>query len=151
MGNFWKGQLHDTSPHQQCNRLGTNSAFLFNQVFFVAELLTISALCLAKCSVVALVLRVLTFEYEQSLDRIVCYGLLFLNVLWGLGSVAGLVVDCEVNGILTNKNIDRCPAQVSVKQYPSIPISCQLMLVLGSSSVGRLSQPWISSPKFFCG
>ncbi|ROW12262.1 hypothetical protein VMCG_00384 [Cytospora schulzeri] len=78
------------------------------QSFFVSQLLSIAVLCLAKCSITWLFLRVL-FDTGRSYKAIKVY--LVLNVLWGVAAIIGLAADCNASTILTTQHITQCPEQ----------------------------------------
>ncbi|KAG6365773.1 hypothetical protein INS49_007384 [Diaporthe citri] len=79
------------------------------KTFLASEILSITILCLAKCSVASLVRRVFTFDIDKT--WITCMGVLTFSAVWGLGSVVGLAVNCDSGTTLTTSHPRYCPEQ----------------------------------------
>lgn len=95
----------------------TYTEMLQGQSFFVSQLFSVAVLCLAKCSVTWLFLRVLS-DTGRNFKAIKAF--LILNVLWGFASIVGLAADCNPSAILTTKTVNHCPQQV--RRQPSVVI-----------------------------
>ncbi|RFN45439.1 hypothetical protein FIE12Z_10305 [Fusarium flagelliforme] len=67
-----------------------------------ATIFFITTLTLAKCSVLALIRRIIASKPGKS--EIFCTALLVFTVLWGIGSCISFLVDCDVNGLLDASN-----------------------------------------------
>ncbi|KAF4455587.1 hypothetical protein F53441_2111 [Fusarium austroafricanum] len=74
-----------------------------------AVILCLLALCLAKCSVLALVLRIIGSKPGK--DKRVCIGLMVFTVAWGVGSCLAWLVNCHSDTLLTVDNVKQCPNQ----------------------------------------
>ncbi|KPM46446.1 hypothetical protein AK830_g39 [Neonectria ditissima] len=74
-----------------------------------AVVLCLSALSLAKCSVLALILRIIGSKTGRS--RLVCIGLMVLSAVWGVGSCLAFLINCRANSLLTPNNVKQCPNQ----------------------------------------
>lgn len=83
-----------------------------------AQLLALLALGLAKCSVLALMLRVFTPEGGLTKGYRTCFAILFLCILWAVGAVVAVSVHCDGATLLTMQNEVFCPNQVSSPRYP---------------------------------
>ncbi|ORY59964.1 uncharacterized protein BCR38DRAFT_443484 [Pseudomassariella vexata] len=100
---------------------------LSGKSFFAVELLSILALCLAKCSVIALMLRMFAIKMWKNL---LCAVLLFLAAAWGVGSIIGLAINCSAVDILTDNNT-QCPQQyLRWKIITAIDIITELLICL---------------------
>ncbi|KAL2682336.1 hypothetical protein Neosp_006786 [[Neocosmospora] mangrovei] len=73
--------------------------------------LSVLSLSLAKCSVLALVLRIIGTKTGK--NRIFCIGLMVVSVVWGVGSAVGFLVNCRADSLLTPDNVKQCPSQVT--------------------------------------
>ncbi|KAI8718150.1 hypothetical protein NCS52_00893000 [Fusarium sp. LHS14.1] len=73
--------------------------------------LCVLSLSLAKCSVLALVLRIIGTKTGK--NRIFCIGLMVVSVVWGVGSAVGFLVNCRADALLTPDNVKQCPSQVT--------------------------------------
>lgn len=83
-----------------------------DQAFLLSETLTVLVVCLAKCSTVSLILRVFTADTERGKRWVTCWVFLGLSVAWGIGSILGLAISCDINTILTVDNVNQCKNQV---------------------------------------
>ncbi|KAL6856418.1 hypothetical protein J3F83DRAFT_753312 [Trichoderma novae-zelandiae] len=75
-----------------------------------AIILCLLALSVAKCSVLALILRIL--DYKSGKTRPFCIGVMVLSAAWGAGSCLALLLNCRATSLLTVNNIKECPSQV---------------------------------------
>ncbi|KAG9249698.1 uncharacterized protein F5Z01DRAFT_678480 [Emericellopsis atlantica] len=95
-------------------------------------------LSLTKCSILALVLRIIGTRTGKS--RSFCVGLTCLSAIWGIGSAVGILVNCRGDTALTPKNLEQCPSQNSRwAAITAIDIATEVMswflVVLLSSTV----------------
>ena len=67
-------------------------------------------LALAKCSLLALILRIIGTNSGRS--RLFCMGLIVLSAVWGIGSIVGILVNCRSETLLTLDHGKGCPSQV---------------------------------------
>lgn len=76
------------------------------------QILAVVVLCLAKCSNVALMTRVFSFDQGRR-DKVFmsCCVLQALNITWGVGSIAALATCCNPALLLTVTK--QCSTQVS--------------------------------------
>ncbi|KAM5354729.1 hypothetical protein ACJ41O_001376 [Fusarium nematophilum] len=74
-----------------------------------AVILCLLALSLAKCSVLALVLRIIGSKTGKS--KPFCIGLMVLSAAWGVGSCVAFLADCRADTLLTIDNVKQCPSQ----------------------------------------
>lgn len=102
-------------PHTYMSAVDTYHTF--SQSFLASEVLSVIILCLAKCSVVALIFRVFTIDIDRT--WLLCFGTLIISAVWGVGSMIAIVVNCDPNTILTVKEVTTCPEQVS---FPFLPL-----------------------------
>ncbi|KAH7109397.1 hypothetical protein B0J13DRAFT_490117 [Dactylonectria estremocensis] len=72
-------------------------------------ILCLLALAFAKCSVLALILRIIGSKTGRS--RPVCIGLIALSAAWGVGSCVAFLVNCRGDTLLTLDNAKQCPNQ----------------------------------------
>ncbi|KAH9903776.1 hypothetical protein F4778DRAFT_781158 [Xylariomycetidae sp. FL2044] len=77
--------------------------------FAASEILAIFSLCLSKCSVVALLLRVLTTDRLRNFTM--CMLAMVLCVAWGIGSVVGIGANCDMSQLLIDPDGPQCPHQ----------------------------------------
>jgi hypothetical protein len=68
------------------------------------------ALSLAKCSVLALILRIIGTKDGKT--RIFCVALMAISAAWGVGSSLAFLINCRADTLLTVDNIEQCPNQV---------------------------------------
>ncbi|KAF2772120.1 hypothetical protein EJ03DRAFT_267180 [Teratosphaeria nubilosa] len=76
---------------------------------FSAAILLIISLAIAKCCVVIFQLRLLARDSKRI--RYLCYALVGLFAAWGLGSVLGLSINCQVDWYITSGASTRCGQQ----------------------------------------
>ncbi|KAG7428387.1 hypothetical protein Forpi1262_v011175 [Fusarium oxysporum f. sp. raphani] len=73
-------------------------------------ILCLLTLSLAKCSVLALIQRIIGSKPGKSGP--VCIGLMVITVVWGVGSCLAWLVNCRADSLLTLDNVKQCPHQV---------------------------------------
>lgn len=83
-----------------------------------AQLLALLALGLAKCSVLALMLRVFTPEGGLTKGYRTCFAILLLSIFWAVGAVAAVSIHCDGETLLRTQNKVSCPHQVSSAPPP---------------------------------
>ncbi|RYC79097.1 hypothetical protein BFJ63_vAg18026 [Fusarium oxysporum f. sp. narcissi] len=76
-----------------------------------AAILTLLSLSLAKCSVLALVLRIIGSKPGKS--KPFCIGLMVFTVAWGIGSSVAWLANCRADALLTVNNVKQCPSQTT--------------------------------------
>ncbi|KAL6890074.1 acyl-CoA N-acyltransferase [Trichoderma evansii] len=64
---------------------------------------------LAKCSVLALVLRIIGTKSGKI--KIFCIGLMAVSAAWGVGSCLAFLINCRADTLLTLDNVKQCPNQ----------------------------------------
>ncbi|PCD25477.1 hypothetical protein AU210_014580 [Fusarium oxysporum f. sp. radicis-cucumerinum] len=74
-----------------------------------AGILCLLTLSLAKCSVLALIRRIIGSKPGKSGP--VCIGLMAITVVWGVGSCLAWLVNCRADSLLTLDNVKQCPHQ----------------------------------------
>ncbi|KAL7758360.1 hypothetical protein ACKLNR_012887 [Fusarium oxysporum f. sp. zingiberi] len=74
-----------------------------------AGILCLLTLSLAKCSVLALIQRIIGSKPGKSGP--VCIVLMVITVLWGVGSCLAWLVNCRADSLLTLDNVKQCPHQ----------------------------------------
>ncbi|KAM5349484.1 hypothetical protein ACJ41O_005989 [Fusarium nematophilum] len=74
-----------------------------------AVILCLLALSFAKCSVLALILRIIDSKTGKS--KWICIGLMVLSAAWGVGSCLAFLINCRANTLLTLDNVKQCPNQ----------------------------------------
>ncbi|KAJ4129453.1 hypothetical protein NW765_016326 [Fusarium oxysporum] len=74
-----------------------------------AGILCLLTLSLAKCSVLALIRRIIGSKPGKSGP--VCIGLMVIAVVWGVGSCLAWLVNCRADSLLTLDNVKQCPHQ----------------------------------------
>ncbi|KAH7194966.1 hypothetical protein DER44DRAFT_844475 [Fusarium oxysporum] len=74
-----------------------------------AGILCLLTLSLAKCSVLALIRRIIGSKPGKSGP--VCIGLMVITVVWGVGSCLAWLVNCRADSLLTLDNVKQCPHQ----------------------------------------
>ncbi|KAH6876791.1 hypothetical protein B0T10DRAFT_520762 [Thelonectria olida] len=74
-----------------------------------AVILCLLALSLAKCSVLALILRIIGSRPGKS--KPFCIGLMVLSAAWGVGSCVAFLVNCRADALLALTNVTLCPNQ----------------------------------------
>lgn len=78
-----------------------------------ALILCFITLSLAKCSVLALILRIIDSKTGKS--KPFCIGLMVLSSAWGIGSSLAFLINCRSGTLLTLDNVKQCPNQVRKK------------------------------------
>lgn len=96
------------------------------QSTIAATILCLLSLALAKCSVLALILRVI--GPKGGWNRPACLGLMYLSVAWGVGSSIAFLANCRADSILTTHNTIQCPSQVrqppiTLNHLPSLTVA----------------------------
>ncbi|RKK81986.1 hypothetical protein BFJ68_g17578 [Fusarium oxysporum] len=76
-----------------------------------ASILSLLTLSLAKCSVLALIRRIIGSKPGKSGP--VCIGLMVIAVVWGVGSCLAWLVNCRADSLLTLDNVKQCPHQIT--------------------------------------
>ncbi|KAH6876836.1 hypothetical protein B0T10DRAFT_584820 [Thelonectria olida] len=74
-----------------------------------AVILCLLALSLAKCSVLALILRIIGSRPGKS--KPFCIGLIVVSAAWGVGSCVAFLVNCRADALLALTNVTQCPNQ----------------------------------------
>ncbi|KAF3074483.1 hypothetical protein CFAM422_003231 [Trichoderma lentiforme] len=74
-----------------------------------AVILCFITLSLAKCSVLALILRIIDSKTGKS--KPFCIGLMVLSSAWGIGSSIAFLINCRSGTLLTLDNVKQCPNQ----------------------------------------
>ncbi|EXA51461.1 hypothetical protein FOVG_00093 [Fusarium oxysporum f. sp. pisi HDV247] len=72
-------------------------------------ILCLLALSLAKCSVLALIHRIISSKPGK--NKMVCVMLMMFTGLWGVGSSLAWLVNCRAGTLLTVNNVKQCPDQ----------------------------------------
>ncbi|RKL30781.1 hypothetical protein BFJ72_g11346 [Fusarium proliferatum] len=72
-------------------------------------ILCLLALGLAKCSVLALIHRIISSKPGK--NKMVCVALMMFTGLWGVGSSLAWLVNCRAGTLLTVNNVKQCPDQ----------------------------------------
>ncbi|PTB72389.1 hypothetical protein M440DRAFT_68441 [Trichoderma longibrachiatum ATCC 18648] len=71
--------------------------------------LCLLALSVTKCSVLALILRII--DSKSGKTRPFCIGVMIASISWGVGSCLALLLNCQAASLLTIVNIKQCPNQ----------------------------------------
>lgn len=81
------------------------------KAFLASEVLTLVALGLSKCSVLAMMLRV--FTPDRALTRLwkACFAFSVLSALWTVGSILAVAINCDGATLLTTQKTEKCPHQ----------------------------------------
>ncbi|KAL7929240.1 hypothetical protein V8C35DRAFT_315887 [Trichoderma chlorosporum] len=74
-----------------------------------AVILCLLSLSLAKCSVLALIFRII--ESKTGKSKPLCIALMVLCSVWGAGSGLAFLVNCRASTLLTLDNVRHCPNQ----------------------------------------
>ncbi|KAF7558248.1 hypothetical protein G7Z17_g151 [Cylindrodendrum hubeiense] len=74
-----------------------------------AIILCLLALSLAKCSVLALILRIIGTKPGKS--KPFCITLMVVSAAWGVGSCLAFLIKCHASTVLTVDNVKQCPNQ----------------------------------------
>ena len=88
---------------------GANTLAIAGSATLAAYMLLIVALALAKCSTIMFVQRILSRDLRQL--YLGCYGILAVFMLWGIGSMIILGVDCDSTGYVTQHIAVSCGKQ----------------------------------------
>lgn len=86
--------------------------FLLQKAFLDPEILSLVALCLSKCSVIAMMLRVWTKDVDVK-RWAACFTILTLSISWGIGSILTLKLNCNPALVLATNSLEQCPNQVT--------------------------------------
>ncbi|KAH7030602.1 uncharacterized protein B0I36DRAFT_322101 [Microdochium trichocladiopsis] len=78
------------------------------KAYYAADVFLFLALCLSKCSILGLILRVV--ESKTSIMRRLCLATIGLSLLWGVLSVLLATVGCPAESVLASARAG-CPAQ----------------------------------------
>lgn len=90
------------------------------QATFASQILFILSLCLSKCSILLLMMRLFNLDMHHSWRKssnrrflwAACLIVLGLIVLWGLASMIGLSVDCSSRTLIEDPASAQCPDQL---------------------------------------
>ncbi|EHK18605.1 uncharacterized protein TRIVIDRAFT_78137 [Trichoderma virens Gv29-8] len=74
-----------------------------------AVILCLLSLSFAKCSVLALIHRII--DSKTGMSKPFCIGLMILSSVWGVGSCLAFIVNCRGGTLLTLDNVKQCPNQ----------------------------------------
>ncbi|RGP73717.1 hypothetical protein FLONG3_6265 [Fusarium longipes] len=102
----------------------TSNCLAASTIFFIFTL------TLAKCSVLALIRRIIDCTPGKS--ELFCIALMFTTVAWGIGSSISFIVNCNPSSVLTVDNRDQCPHQV--RRFSSMIVVTFLNKDLSQSS-----------------
>lgn len=123
MARIWKSKYNErfSSQHLQWPALQSGLprrlTQMLSQTYLGTQILAIIVLCLAKCSNVALMTRVFSFNRGRR-DRVYvgCCALQTLNLLWAVSSIAALASCCDPALLLTVST--QCSTRVSCSPRP---------------------------------
>lgn len=87
-----------------------------SQSYYASQILFFLALSLSKCSILALILRVV--EDRKSIMRRLCIATTALSAIWGLLSVLLVTLDCSADRMLIDSI--QCPAQVCAHHHRTL-------------------------------
>ncbi|KAK4072941.1 uncharacterized protein Triagg1_5618 [Trichoderma aggressivum f. europaeum] len=99
--NHGVGKFNSITPPEQW---ATSSKSIL-----AAVILCLITLSLAKCSVIALIFRIIDSKSGKS--KPFCIGLMVLSSAWGIGSSLALLINCRAGTLLTLDNVKQCPNQ----------------------------------------
>lgn len=89
------------------------------RAFLTSEVLAVVALCLAKCSVWALLLRIFIADGAFNDWRVkTCLGFVVLGAAWGIVAIVSIVVSCDAGAMLSPDSMGQCAGQVDVFPDP---------------------------------
>ncbi|OAA36601.1 hypothetical protein BBO_08183 [Beauveria brongniartii RCEF 3172] len=74
-----------------------------------AMILGFLTMCLSKCSLLALILRIIGRKTGKS--RPICIAMMVVSAVWGVGSCVAYLANCRADTLLTPDNITQCPGQ----------------------------------------
>ncbi|RGP62946.1 hypothetical protein FSPOR_8930 [Fusarium sporotrichioides] len=94
------------------NHITTSEQWAVSSKCLIASsILFIMTLTFAKCSVLALIRRIIDCKPGKS--EPFCIALMVITVIWGVVSSVSFLIDCDPSSVLTVDNLDRCPHQRS--------------------------------------
>lgn len=91
---------HITTPEQWAI---SSKCFIASTIFFIMTL------TFAKCSVLALIRRIIDCRPGKS--EPFCIALMVITAIWGIASSVSFLVNCNPSSVLTVHNLERCPHQ----------------------------------------
>ncbi|QPC65801.1 hypothetical protein HYE67_008032 [Fusarium culmorum] len=101
-----------------CNGLGKKNSITTPERWVVSSkclvastVFFIMTLTFAKCSVLALIRRIIDCRPGKS--EPFCIGLMVTTVLWGVTSSVSFLINCNPGSVLTVENLEQCPHQTS--------------------------------------
>ncbi|UZP32314.1 hypothetical protein NXS19_000130 [Fusarium pseudograminearum] len=101
-----------------CNGLGKKNSITTPEQWIVSSkclvastVFFIMTLTFAKCSVLALIRRIIYCRPGKS--EPFCIGLMVITVLWGVASSVSFLINCNPSSVLTVENLEQCPHQTS--------------------------------------
>lgn len=112
------GKFATEVPRSEGEGSVTATLAMAGRAVHAAQLLALLALGLAKCSVLALMLRVFTPEGGLTKGYRTCFAVLFLCIFWAVGAVAAVSIHCDSDTLLMTQNEVFCPRQVSAGNHP---------------------------------
>ncbi|SPJ83935.1 uncharacterized protein FTOL_10451 [Fusarium torulosum] len=94
-----------------------------------ADILCVLSLGLAKCSVLALVLRII--GSKSGMSKKLCIGLAMVTAVWCVSSSLAWLIDCRADALLTVNNVNQCPGQtLRWNVITSIDIATEILMWL---------------------
>ncbi|KAG8674133.1 hypothetical protein FPOAC2_00108 [Fusarium poae] len=91
---------HITTPEQWAV---SSKCLVASTIFFIMTL------TFAKCSVLALIRRIIDCRPGKS--EPFCIALIVITVIWGVASSISFLINCDPTSVLTVHNLERCPHQ----------------------------------------
>ncbi|KAI0018941.1 hypothetical protein F4780DRAFT_477633 [Xylariomycetidae sp. FL0641] len=92
------------------NSITTEAQWSANGTLFgTTETLAVLTLCVTKCCVAAILIRVFTLDRLKG--WVLCMGAAVLCGIWGVGSAAALGANCEHDTLFTDQRFAGCPNQ----------------------------------------
>ncbi|KAL7943917.1 hypothetical protein V8C42DRAFT_327170 [Trichoderma barbatum] len=99
--NSGLGKFNSTTPPEEWA--------ISSKSTLAAVIFCLLALSLAKCSVLALILRIIDSKTGKS--KPICIGLMILSLAWGIGSCLAFLINCRAGTLLAPDNVKQCPNQ----------------------------------------
>ncbi|KAF2843581.1 hypothetical protein M501DRAFT_1006112 [Patellaria atrata CBS 101060] len=118
------GQRDDLLDEAQLDKAGTST--------FTSQIFLIIALCLAKCSIVCLMLRLFTRDMKVTRRSWwLCNITLALTIAWGIGAVVGTSTACTPSSLLKESAADQCAEPLTRwRIITAVDVVTELLLVL---------------------
>lgn len=98
----------------------------FSKALFAGRILLLASLCFSKLSILLIIRSI--FYWDSRRKRLIIDGTITLVILWGLGAILSLSLECSP-GYVLGKNLDQCPGHtIRIRAVMIIDIATECLI-----------------------